>query len=397
MADTNFSSLLSQEKNVWSRSIWKVARQNSFVLQMSGTGINAAIQRITELTKTERGTKATVTLVPDAREEGTVGDAELEGHEEALVAFDQVIEIDQLRHGVRSEGRMAEQSTIVKFRETARDVLGFWLADAVDQLAMLTLSGVDYRIKPDGKLRDGYTHNGTAYSRNTTTAPTNYSFADLAFAGDVTAPSANRHFRWDGTNKKLVAGDTTAITAADKISYAALVRLKSMASNRRIKSLRAGGQKLYHILMHPETLADLKLDPDFLANIRNAGVRGNSNPLFSGAIVTVDGLVLHEHPYSFTTLEATTGTVTNAGWPGYQWGADADIPGNRVLLLGAQALATADIDIPLYEEDQFDYKNKPGISIGKIFGFLKPVFKGSKDAYDTAEDFGVMAMDVAIG
>lgn len=398
MADTNFATLLTEEKNVWSRSIWKVARQNSFVLQMSGTGINAAFQRITELTESERGTRATITLVPDMQKEGTMGDAELEGHEEALVAYDQVIEIDQLRHAVRSEGRMANQSTIVHFRETARDTLGFWLSDAVDQLAMLTLSGVDYRLRPDGKLRDGFSHNGTVYARNTTTAPEGYSFADLEFSGNVTAPSANRHYRWDGTNKKLAAGDTTAMVAADKICYAALVRLKSIATNRRIKSLRAGGQKLYHVLMHPETLADLKLDPDFLANVRNAGVRGNSNPLFSGAIVTVDGLVLHEHPYSYTTLEATTGTATNEGWPGYQWGAAADTAGNRVLLIGAQALALADIKIPLYEEmDHFDYRAKPAIGIGKIFGFMKPVFKGSKDAYSTAEDFGVLAMDVTIG
>lgn len=395
MAETNFGTLLNEEKNVWARSIWKTVRQNSFFMQMSGSNINSAIQRITELTESERGTKATITLVPDMQKEGTTGDAELEGNEESLVAWDETIEIDQLRHGVLSEGRMANQSTIVQFRETARDALGFWLSDAVDQLAFLTLSGVDYRSQTDGKLRAGFTHNGTAYSRNTTTAPASHSFYDLAFASDVVAPSSARHYRWDGANKKLVAGDTTAMVATDKISYAALVRLKSVASNRRIRSLRAGGQKLYHVFMHPNTLADLKLDSDFLANVRNAGVRGSSNPLFSGAIVTIDGLVIHEHPYSYTTLEASTGTSTNSGWPGYQWGANANVSGNRVLLLGAQAMGIADIDMPEYIEKKFDYDAKPGISIGKIFGLLKPQFKGSKDAYSSDQDFGVIAMDVA--
>lgn len=395
MATTNFNALTTEQKQVWARDIWRGARQNSFIMNLSGTGPNAAIQRITELTESERGTRAVVTMVTDLANDGVMGDSTLEGNEEAINAYDQVVEIDQIRAANREAGRMASQGSVVRFRETSRDVLSFWLADRMDQLAALTLGGRDYRFNTDGSLRPGFSHNGTTWSRDTNVAPVGQSLFDLTFASDVTAPSANRYFRWDGTNKRLVPGDTTAITTADTLSYAALVELKAFAKNRRLRPVRAGGgMDVYHVFLHPMAMAKLKLDPDFLSNLRSAGQRGNSNPLFSGSLVTVDGLVLHEFTHCFNTLGATSGAAANAGTPGYKWGANADVDGSQVLLIGAQALAYCDLGAPSYFEWDFDYGNQHGISISKITGFKKPVFQNIYDG--SAEDFGVITMDVAI-
>lgn len=395
MAETNFGALLEEQKTTWARDVWKTARQHSFVMQLAAKGMNSVIERITELTRSEKGTRAVITLVPDLEGDGVVGDYELEGNEEAAKAFDQVIQIDQLRNANKSAGRMAEQATVVKFRETSRDLLGFWLADRVDQLASLTASGVDFRHRTNGALRPGFSHDGSDYQRDTDVAPEGQALVDLEFANDVTAPSSNRHFRWDAQARELAPADTTAITKDDKISYAALVELKAYAKDRRIKSVRGGGMELFHVFLHPKCMAKLKLDPDFLANVRNAGVRGSSNPLFSGTIVTVDGLVLHEWTHSYNTLGAATGTSAEAGQPGYKWGAEADVNGNRVLLMGAQALAFADIGIPEWDErNHFDYGAKPGIAVAKICGFRKPVFHSPIDG--GAEDFGVIALDVAM-
>jgi N4-gp56 family major capsid protein len=390
MANTNFSSLLTEEKKVWSRDLWKQARQNSFIMQMAGSGPNAAFQRITELTQSERGTKAVMTMVKDLISDGVTGDSTLEGNEEAIGAQDIEIQIDQLRHANRHAGRMEHQSTIINFRETSRDVLGFWFADRIDQLAALTLSGIDYRMNTNGSIRTGFSHNGTAWAR---TAPVGQALYDLSFAGDVTAPSADRYFRWDATNG-LEKDGNTALTTADTPSYAMLVELNAYAKDRRLRSLKAGGQNLFHVLMPPKAMAKLKLDSDFLANIRNAGPRGNSNPLFSGAIVTVDGLVIHEFPHCFSTLGATAGTSANVGDPGYKWGANADVNGARILMIGAQALAFVDLGAPEWYEDEFDYGNQQAVSTSKIFGFRKPVFDHRQDGDD--EDFGVIACDVAI-
>jgi hypothetical protein len=136
-------------------------------------------------------------------------------------------------------------------------------------------------------------------------------------------------------------------------------------------------------------MADLRLDPDFIQNVRNAGVRGKSNELFSGASsVMVDGMIIHEYRHVFSNEKAVTGDRFGAT-------TGADI-GQRVLFCGAQALGMADIGAAEWVEDVFDYENELGISIAKIFGFLNPQFKGNLASFDTKENFGVMVMDTAL-
>ena len=147
MALTNFGTLSGDQLQAWSRDFWKVARNQSFINQFAGTGSNAMVQRVTELTKSQKGTKANITLLADMTGDGITGDYTLEGNEEALRAFDVSIELDQLRFANRVAGRMADQKTVVNFREQSRDALAYAMADRCDQLAFLTLSGVNYGQK----------------------------------------------------------------------------------------------------------------------------------------------------------------------------------------------------------------------------------------------------------
>ena len=380
MANTNFGTLSGDQLQAWSRDFWRVARNASFINQFAGTGQNAAVQRITELTKSEKGTKANLTLLADMTGDGITGDNTLEGNEEALRAYDITIELDQLRFANRIAGRVADQKTIVNFRETSRDMLAYAMADRMDQLAFLTLSGVAYTSKTNGGLR---TTSGTA----------GHELVDLEFASDVSAPTTNRHRRISGSN--LVAGDTTAITATDKLAYSHIVNLKAYAKDNFIRGMRASGnQEVFHLFVTPQQMASLKLDSDFLANVRNAGVRGPNNELFAGSSsLMVDGVMVHEFRHVFSTEGATAGTSSNAGAAGYKWGADADIDGARALFVGAQALAMADIGLPDIVEDTFDYGNQLGISVGKIFGLRKP--KYNSDVNGGVEDFGVICLDTA--
>ena len=87
------------------------------------------IQHITELKKTEKGARAVITLLADLEGDGIAGDRTLEGNEEAMKSMDQVIRIDQLRNATRHEGKMADQKSVVNFRENARDKLAYWVAD----------------------------------------------------------------------------------------------------------------------------------------------------------------------------------------------------------------------------------------------------------------------------
>jgi len=323
------------------------------------------IQRITELTKSEKGDRAVLTLVADLEGDGVVGDFTMENNEEAIKAFDTVIQIDQLRNANRLAGRMADQRSVVNFRGTSKDVLAYWLADRIDQMVFLTMTGVNYTDTNNGATRPVH--------------PAGRNLDDLSFASDVTAPSTGRWRQWDATNG-LSTGDTSAIAAADTPSWPMLVEVKAWMKDSYVRGIKGpGGTEFYHVFMTPQGIAQLKQDTDFLANLRNAGVRGTENPLFSGSMITQDGLIIHEfrHVYSSSL-----------------WGAGGNVDGQAVLFCGAQALGMADIGLPYWDEEDFDYGNQHGVSIGKIFGLLKPVFNSIYS--DSDEDFGLVRVDTAL-
>jgi len=337
------------------------------------------VQKISELTQSEKGARAVITLLADMTGDGIVGDNTLEGNEEALRAYDIVVQLDQLRFANRLAGRLADQKSVVNFREHSRDALAYAMADRIDQLAFLTLAGIDYTLKNSGAARS--------------VLSSGQNLGDLAFSSDVTAPTTNRHRRVSGND--ITGGDVTAITSSDTLKYKNIVQLKAFAKDNYIRGIRgAGNEEIYHMFVSPQVMADLKLDSDFLSNVRNAGVRGPNNELFSGSSsLMVDGVMIHEFRHVFNTANATTGTSANAGAAGYKWGADADVNGSACIFAGAQALAMADIGLPEIVEDTFDYGNQNGISIGKIFGLKKP--KYNSDYNSGVEDFGVIRLDVA--
>lgn len=398
---TNFGALLDTQKLVWSRDLWHQARTKMFITRFMGTGQNSMIQRITELTKSERGDRAVITLIPDHNEDGIAGDLELDGKEVALTAQDDQILVDQLRQAHKNTGRMNDQTTIIQFREQARDQLSYWIADRMDQLAFLVLSSKRFEYNNRGGLRTG--------------AQIGNGVDQLAFnpsydANRLETPSENRHVRVSGSG--LAQGDTTAVELGDTLGYRHIVQLQALAKERYVRGVRGdAGSETYHLFLTPQAMATLKLDPDFLANARHAGVRGSSNSLWAGGdSFTIDGMMIHEYRHVFNTVGAEAGTSAESGDDFFKWGANADVDGVRALLCGAQAMAFIDLGDGIWDErDHFDYGNTQGISYAKLFGMKKPVFENAKlsDATDGTdypgggartgvEDYGVIAVDFSL-
>lgn len=366
---TNFSRLTTNQKTAWSMEFWHQARNYSFINKFLGSGPNSLVQHITELKRSEKGARAVITLLADLQGDGVAGDRTLEGNEEALQSFDQVIRVDQLRHANRAEGRLADQKSIVNFRKFSRDTLAYWMSDRIDQLAFLTMAGVAYTQNCEGTVRTGS------------------DFPYLEFAADVTAPSAARQFRWNGTSSVLdPSGGTGAVAAADTLSYAALVQMKAQAKQDYVRGVREeGGEETYHVFLTPKANAKLKLDNNYLQNLRLGAARGKENALFTGTSVKIDGMYIHEFRHVYSTVNAASGS---------KWGASGLVDGCSVLFCGAQALGMADLGMPEWEEKEFDYNNQPGISVGKMLGFLKPQFS-SIYAGNTVQDFGLYNLFVA--
>lgn len=366
MAVTNLAA--NQDPFVlWKKDATRVFRENLFFKKMMGTDENNVVQYINELRKTDTGTKAQIGLIPDLRGNGVVGDNELDGREESMDAFWIDINIDQHRNAVKSKGKKADQQSVFKMRSEARDRLMRWKANIIDELLILTASGISYAYNTDGSVRN---------------ARGGDPLTSLDFAADVVVPSSNRHFNYTGT--ALAAGDTTTITSSFLPKYGMIVDLMAEARTRGIKPIKIGGQDHYIYLCHPKHFAQLKKDADFRDAIINAGVRGDKNPVYTGATVTMDGLIIHTNNKVYNTLGAASGS---------KWGAGGAVDGTRSLIMGAQALAFADISAGMeWEEEPSDYKNRYGIAITNFYGMLKPQFQSAFDS-DTVQDFGVMAVN----
>lgn len=377
MALTNFGALTQEQLTLWQRDVWKQARNHSYLTRFMGDGPDSVIQRITQLKKDQKGSRAVITLLADLVGDGVAGDRQLEGNEEAMQTFDQVIRIDQLRHGTRHLGRMADQKSVVEFRGNAKNVLAYWQADRHDQLAFLTLSGVNYNVHNNGAPRVGS------------------DFANLEYAADVQTISTNRRLRWDGTAKALVAGAATGdVAAADTPRWEMFIQLKAYAKTHKIRGVKINGEETYHAFLSPLAMSKLKLDDMYIQNLRHAQEKGDKNPLFTGSTVKIDNLYIHEYEHVFNTSGASGAVLIPKGGALHsKWGSTGDVDGCQLLFCGAQAMGFADIGNPYWDEEGYDYGNSQGIAVGKISGFLNPRFMSPVTG--SVENHGMLSCYVA--
>lgn len=104
MAATDFGALTALQKREWALSVAQQGRDDNFFMSNGFMSSNTndtskPIQRVTELTKTDKGLECVLPLVQDLTGGGVVGDNQLEGNEEQLFADTQTIRIDQIRNG----------------------------------------------------------------------------------------------------------------------------------------------------------------------------------------------------------------------------------------------------------------------------------------------------------
>lgn len=367
MAVTDFGKLSTLQITTYSADIWRNTREQTLLFGPQGflgkgtSDATRPIHYVKDFTKTNSGTQAVMPLVQDLTGDGRVGDHIVEGYEEEMVAEALTIQIDQLRHGVESKGEMAELKTVVDFRKTASDNIKWWLTDKLDEVAILVLAGIPLTKKLDGSVRNPQSD-----------------LINLNYASDISAPSTNR-IRYADT-----ASSTATLTTAMTVTWNRIVDLKAFAQRKRLKPIRNGGKEYYVLLLSSEGLRDLKKDSNFQTNTGRAAGNGlEKNPLFTGADVRIDGLVIYGHNKVPTTL----GAVSGVG----KFGTSNTVDGFQGLLVGAQALGFAAIEDGKYVELEKDAKNKAAIYYGRKFGMRKPVWKSVVDSGNPLEDFGVIS------
>jgi N4-gp56 family major capsid protein len=243
---------------------------------------------------------------------GQSGDtATLEGNEENLTTSEIKVSPLLRRHAVRNNRRAVKKS-IVDLRNEAGFRLAEWGRDKMDSVRFTNFLA-DALPSPLGS--ETY----DAYSYAVGSAPGTIS-------GGI---------------------DDDDVTASDTLSVAALQAIKLTLTTNLAKPMMIDGFPHYALVTHPNATYQLKQEARYESWVREAQVRGASNPFFRGALVVIDGMVIYEHVS--VPRAANAGSVKVAS--GIAFGSNAFVEG---------------LDENVHSEEKtFDY----GLELGKSYEF----------------------------
>lgn len=334
MANTSYGLNHPLAVKLWAKKLFHEALKTTWAYKFMGTDQNAVIQVKEDLRK-DAGDRIRVGLRMLLAGDGVQGDGTLEGNEEALTTYFDDLFIDQLRHAVRSEGKMSEQRVPFSVREESRMGLQDWWAERIDASFMNQLSG-------------NHTQSDTRYTGNQAV---------------ITADASHLVFPTDhSTETSLTVGDTFTTNLIDKCVTTA----KTLSP--QIRPVRISGGDYFVMFLHPYQVYDLRqtaATAGSWADIQKAAMQGGqitNSPIFTGALGMWNSVILHESTRCPEGVSASGAIATK-----------------RAVFAGAQASCMAfgrnsGPERMSWVEEKFDYGNQLGVSAGMIYGLKKSRF-----------------------
>lgn len=338
MAVTQYGVNAPNTVKLWSRKLFREALKATTMAKYMGEGSSNAIQVLND-TKKGPGDNITYQLRMQLTGDGIQADGTLEGSEEALTVYTDSVTINQLRHAVRSAGKMTEQRIPFSIREEARMGLTDWWADRIDTSIINQLAG------NTGQADTRYTGN------NATAAPTStrHLFINSNEASEASIST---------TSTMTLAGIDKCVTTAKTVTPF-------------VRPLRVNGEDHYLMFLHPYQVYSLRTNTSTgqWLDIQKAALSGGKqdNPIFNGSLGVYNRVILVEN----TRIPSVTANTRRAVFCGAQ----------------AAAFAVGQNSAPekmTWVEELFDYENQLGVSAGMIFGCKKAVFNST--------DFGAIVL-----
>lgn len=347
MSTTSYGVNDALAVKLWSKKLFQEALKKTWASKFMGKGSSSLIQ-IKDETSKGPGDKITVGLRMQLSGDGTQGDGTLEGNEEALTTYSDAIYIDQLRHAVRSSGKMSEQRVPFSVREEARAGLEDWWAARIDTWFFNQICGY------------------------TAQADTRYTGNQAAIAPDT----SHRVFATGSADETVNASTSSTFN----INYIDKCIERAHTLTPMIRPLMVEGEEKYVMFLHPYQVYDLRTSTSSgqWLDIQKAAMAGSAagkSPIYTGALGEYNGVVLHEAVRVAQGVHSSTGAAQTST--------------RRAVFCGAQAAVLAygqnssDQEMTWVEE-LFDYGNQLGVSAGMIAGLKKTVFNSA--------DFGVITV-----
>ncbi len=385
--DGTHTNLVPQK---WSPADFKAAFEANPFMKYMGSGDTNIVQVNKDFLKS-KGDKITFSLRALLTGSGQGDDGEYEGNEEAMVFYDDSVRIYERGHSVLLNGNKTEQSAYADLREKGRSAIREWTGRVIARGIVDALSGLGTK----------------SFAGQITGADaTDYTGTPLAVVNQEAVIKSATATRWFG------GGQTTAGVLSRKANDAAIddsgnahrfgtlvishvkrMAIKTINSSTGaavtpIRPIIVNGKKFYIMFADPWQIKDLRKETAWLQAQREANLRGNENPIFSGAEGIWDGVILH----SCELLHRRTGAGGILDSEFFDSTSDACYSGTtvaRALFCGAQACGLAWGKLPVWTDGYKDWqKTKWGTHTNMLMGFKKMRFNN--------EDFGCIAVDTAI-
>lgn len=324
MASTTPTNVDTSIPEIWAKQTLRKFKVSGFWGRFTGEeGSGAPIIQKSELLNNPGDTLHVQVTAPLAGA-GITGDvAVLEGNEESL-ATSEILSVPlQYRHGVRMF-RRADKKSILDLREEARMRLEEWGADKID--------AVRFALFIQTSAMNGQTYTPNVYP----------------VGGGAGVPN------------DIAAGDT--------LSVAALQAIKLKLGLNLAKPIDVDGFPHYVLVTHPNSIYDLKQETRYESWVREAQVRGETNPLFRGSTAVVDGMILYGHN--------SCPTIVNAG----------SVKTSEGIAFGSEAFVEGLDEGASYHEKLFDYDNEYGLALRFAFQPRRALEQNSMQVYAAAVD-----------
>lgn len=352
MAVTSYGVNDALAVKLWSKKLAVEALKQTWFSKFFGTDSSALIH-IKDETSKGPGDKVTYGLRMQLTGQGVQGDGTLEGNEEALTTYSDALLINQLRHAVRSAGRMSQQRVPFDVRQEALSGLRDWWADRLDLSLFNQICG--YTAQVDTRFS----------GNNATIAPDTSHYKNSA----------------GGTaDDLLTTANLFSLTQIDKTVEAAKTLTPA------IRPVKIKGREFYVFFMHPYQVTDMRISTSTgqWLDIQKQAMTGGEieeNPIFDGSLGVYNGVIIHADYRVTSGINGGTATAafTNA---------------KRSVMCGAQAaiLGFGRDDGPekyTWVEELFDYQNELGVSAGLIFGVKKTTFNSADFATVISASYAV--------
>jgi hypothetical protein len=366
MAETRAATGLTVEQ--WDSDYFAEYFQANMFAPYMGEGESAIIQ-INEQLSRQRGDRFTFALVNRLTNAATLGNNTLEGNEEDLSSrsYEQVV--DLRRHGVVVP-KMERQRSAIDLREAARAQLRTWsMEDLRDSViaAMYSIDGVPFGLTSAAQRNTWVTNNAARVLFGNSAA--NYSTTFATAMGTL-----------DNTNDRATAN---VLSLAKRRALS-----PSIAGFTTVPKIRpievSGGKRVLVAFVSPLVFRDLAVS--LQAVNRDAWDRGRENPIFTGADLYYEGVVIKE-------VDDMPVLPANATINGIAVG--NTVQASPIFLCGAQAVACAYAQRSRTVTEDFDYQAKAGVAVEEIRGIGKMRFGTGAGDTDVPVDYGVFTSWVA--